>query len=47
MKMDIEGSEYVVLSNLLLKSGSIVCSSVRAITIKYHPSAAPTRFKSG
>jgi len=46
MKMDIEGSEYVVLSNLLLKSGSIVCSSVRVITIEYHPSAAPTLFKS-
>jgi FkbM family methyltransferase len=46
MKMDIEGSEYVVLSNLLLKSGSIVCSSVRVITIEYHPSAAPAHFKS-
>lgn len=46
MKMDIEGSEYAVLSNLMLKSGSILCSSVRVITIEYHPSAAPADFKS-
>ena len=46
MKMDIEGSEYAVLSNLLLKSSRTLCSSVKVITIEYHPDNAPTDFKS-
>jgi FkbM family methyltransferase len=45
MKMDIEGSEYAVLSHLLLKAGRILCSSVRLLTIEYHPHAAPDAFK--
>jgi FkbM family methyltransferase len=45
MKMDIEGSEYPVLSTILVRAGRILCSSVKAITIEYHPDDAPLDFK--
>jgi hypothetical protein len=45
MKMDIEGSEYPVLSTILVRAGRILCSSVKAITIEYHPDDAPFDFK--
>lgn len=45
VKMDIEGSEYPVLSRLLVEALSILCSSVQVITIEYHPSRAPRAFK--
>ena len=45
VKMDIEGSEYPVMSRLLAGALSILCSSVKVITIEYHPSRAPRAFE--
>lgn len=45
MKMDIEGSEYAVLSHVLLQAGRVLCASVRLLTLEYHPYAAPDAFR--
>lgn len=45
VKMDIEGSEYPVMSRLLAGALTMMCSSVKVITIEYHPSRAPPAFE--